>query len=188
VIGDSRNSPSNTNSHLAAGLIDAIFPATLGAYGSATPILRMGDVLVAGKQYMNTQNGLDGQDNSTTQAEEYLYHWFGDPTMPIWRSQPSIRFTGVLSASVFANAVLLSVSDGSAEGAVATLYANDQAVGRALVKDGVATIVPEGPSPLPIPYPNTDAIFNAPTLTVVVDQDGFVPAQVTLEQAPPPIG
>jgi Peptidase family C25/Propeptide_C25 len=188
VIGDSRNSPSNTNSHLAAGLIDAIFPATLGAYGSATPLLRMGDVLVAGKQYMNTQNGLDGQDNSTTQAEEYLYHWFGDPTMPIWRSQPSIRFTGVLSASVFANAVLLSVSDGSAEGAVATLYANDQAVGRALVKDGVATIVPEGPSPLPIPYPNTDAIFNAPTLTVVVDQDGFVPAQVTLEQAPPPIG
>jgi hypothetical protein len=189
VIGDSRNSPSNTNSHLAAGLIDAIFPATLGAYGSATPIRRMGDVLVAGKQYMNTQNGLDGQDNSTTQAEEYLYHWFGDPTMPIWLSRPSLHLKDTFSATVLEKAVLLKVSDGSADGAVATLYAGDQAIGRALVEDGVATIVPEAPIPVPIPYPNGDAIGRAPQLTVVVDQDGYVPAQVTPEQAPTqPIG
>jgi hypothetical protein len=185
VIGDSRNSPSATNSHLAAGLIDAIFPATLGSYGSATPILRMGDVLVAGKQYMNTQNGLDGQNNATTQAEEYLYHWFGDPTMPIWRNHPTLRLEGVLSASVLANAVLLSVSDGSADGAVATLYANDQAIGRALVKDGVATIIPEGPGPIPVPYPNGDAVSRGPQLTVALDQDGYVPAQVTVQQRPP---
>ena len=186
VIGDSRNSPSNTNSHLAAGLIDAIFPATLGAYGSATPILRMGDVLVAGKQYMNTQNGLDGQNNATTQAEEYLYHWFGDPTMPIWRSHPTLRLEGVLSAALLAGTVQLKASDASADGAVATLYANGEAIGRAIVANGIATIVPEGP--IPIPYPNGAAIGRAPTLTVVVDQDGYVPAQVTPEQAPPPIG
>ena len=80
----------SSNSHLAAGLIDAIFPSTLGSYGSSTPIVRMGDVLVAGKQYMNTQNGLDGQASADTTAEEYLYHWFGDPTMPIWTHKPSL--------------------------------------------------------------------------------------------------
>jgi hypothetical protein len=183
VIGDSRNSPSNTNSHLAAGLIDAIFPATLGSYGSSTPILRMGDVLVSGKQYMNTQNGLDGQSNATTQAEEYLYHWFGDPTMPIWRSHPTLFLEGVLSASVLQNVVRLTSTDPDADGAVATLYANGEAIGRALVEKGVATIVPEGP--IPIPYPNLQGDGRGVQLTVVVDQDGFVPAQVTASTPQP---
>ena len=173
VIGDSRNSPSNTNSHLAAGLIDAIFPSTLGSYGSSTPILRMGDVLVAGKQYMNTQNGLDGQSGNDTTAEDYLYHWFGDPTMPIWTHRPSLRVEGVFSASVLANLVHLQVSDSTADGAVATLYANGEAIGRAIVQNGAVDIVPEGP--IPIPYPNGDF---QPRLDVVVDQDGFVPTQV----------
>jgi Peptidase family C25/Propeptide_C25 len=180
VIGDSRNSPSNTNSHLAAGLIDAIFPSTLGSYGSSTPIVRMGDVLVAGKQYMNTQNGLDGQASADTTAEEYLYHWFGDPTMPIWTHRPSLFVSGVFSASVLSNLVHLTVSDSSADGSVATLYANGEAIGRAVVQGGVADIVPEGTVPV-----NTDF---QPRLEVVVDNDGFVPTQVPVVTQPVIIG
>ena len=180
VIGDSRNSPSNANSHLAAGLIDAIFPSTLGSYGSSTPIVRMGDVLVAGKQYMNTQNGLDGQSSADTTAEEYLYHWFGDPTMPIWTHKPSLFVSGVFSAAVLTNFVHLAVSDSSADGSVATLYANGEAIGRALVQDGVADIVPEGTVPV-----NTDF---EPRLEVVVDNDGFVPTQVAVTTKPVIIG
>lgn len=179
VIGDSRNSPSNTNSHLAAGLIDAIFPGTLGSYGSSTPILRMGDVLVAGKQYMNTQNGLDGQGSAETTAEEYLYHWFGDPTMPIWTHRPSLFARAAFTASVVKDAVLLQVSDSSADGSVATLYANGDAIGRAIVENGVATIVPDGP--IPIPYPNLEDAGGV-SLAVVVDKDGFVPTQVPAVQ------
>lgn len=170
VIGDSRNSPSNTNSHLAAGLIDAIFPSTLGSYGSSTPIVRMGDVLVAGKQYMNTQNGLDGQAAADTTAEEYLYHWFGDPTMPIWTHRPSLFVREAFSASVLANVVHVAVSDSSADGSVATLYANGEAIGRGIVQDGSVDITPEGDVPV-----NTDV---QPQLQVVVDEDGFVPTQV----------
>ena len=177
VIGDSRNSPSNTNSHLAAGLIDAIFPSTLVSYGSSTPILRMGDVLVAGKEYMNTQNGLDGQANADTTAEEYLYHWFGDPTMPIWTHRPSLRVEGVFNAAVLQNIVRLTVADGTADGSVATLYVNGENIGRAIVQDGVADIPVEGS----VPPPTEDS---RPQVDVVVDQDGFVPVQVpvTVEQ------
>lgn len=175
VIGDSRNSPSNTNSHLAAGLIDAIVPGTLPAYGSASPILRMGDVLVAGKQYMNTQNGLDGQDNSTTQAEEYLYHWFGDPTMPIWKHQPLAILRASVLASIVENAVHLTVGDPNLDGAVATLYVNGDAIGRALVANGEATIVPQGPVPPPSPEEGT-------SILVALDQDGYVPLDVPVER------
>lgn len=178
VIGDSRNSPSNTNSHLAEGLIDAIFPSTLTSYGSSAPILRMGDVLVAGKQYMNTQSGLDGQSGSDTTAEEFLYHWFGDPTMPIWTKRP-LTFLSVFNASVLANAVHLTVSDSTADGSVATLYANGEAIGRGIVQNGSVDIVPGGP--IPIPYPNGDARTQ---LDVVVDQDGFVPTQVPVITSP----
>jgi hypothetical protein len=179
VIGDSRNSPSNTNSHLAAGLIDAIFPGTMISYGSSTPILRMGDVLVAGKQYMNTQNGLDGQGSAETTAEEYLYHWFGDPTMPIWTHRPSLFVREVFSASVIGSLVHLTVSDSSADGSVATLYANGEAIGRGIVQNGAVDIPPAGP--IPIPFPNADF---KPTLEVVVDQDGFVPTQVPVTANP----
>jgi hypothetical protein len=164
VIGDSRNSPSATNSHLARGLIDAIFTSTMGAYGSSTPILRMGDVLVSGKLYMNTQNGLDGQTNATTQAEHYLYHWFGDPTMPIWTSRPFL-WARVFTASVLQNVVRLQSSDDAADGSVATLYLNGQALDRAFVKAGAAEFpLPEG----------VQGRFE-----VVVDKDGYVPAQVS---------
>jgi hypothetical protein len=66
---------------------------------------------------------------------------------------------------------------------VATLYANGEAIGRALVEKGVATIVPEGP--IPIPYPNLQGDGRGVQLTVVVDQDGFVPAQVTASTPQP---
>jgi hypothetical protein len=137
-------------------------------------------VLVAGKQYMNTQNGLDGQASADTTAEEYLYHWFGDPTMPIWTHRPSLFVSGAFSASVLSNLVHLTVSDSSADGSVATLYANGEAIGRAVVQGGVADIVPEGTVPV-----NTDF---QPRLEVVVDNDGFVPTQVPVVTQPVIIG
>ena len=146
VIGDSRNSPSTTNSHLAAGLIDAIFPSTLGSYGSSTPILRMGDVLVAGKQYMNTQNGLDGQTNATTRPRSTSTT---GSAIRRCRSGCAGRRSASRACSPhpsWRTPCCCRCPTASADGAVATLYANGEAIGRALVKDGVATIVPEGPT------------------------------------------
>ena len=118
-----------------------------------------------------------------TTAEDYLYHWFGDPTMPIWTHKPSLFVSGVFNASILASAIHLTVSDSSADGSFATLYANGEAIGRGLVQNGVVDIVPEGP--IPIPYPNADF---RPQLEVVVDQDGFVPVQVPVQSSPIIIG
>jgi len=100
--------------------------------------------------------------------------------MPIWTHKPSLFVSGVFSASVLANLVHLTVSDSSADGSVATLYANGEAIGRALVQGGVADIVPEGTVPV-----NTDF---QPRLEVVVDNDGFVPTQVPVVTQPVIIG
>jgi hypothetical protein len=151
-------------------MIDVIFTGTLPAYGSTTPILRMGDVLVAGKQYMNTQNGLDGQDDPSTRAEDCLYHWFGDPTMPIWKHEPLLVVSSTVVGSIVGNAVHVSVSDPALEGAVATLYAN-----------GEATIVPQGL----VPPPDPDRGSN---IVLTLDQDGFVPTDIPVEQTITGIG
>jgi hypothetical protein len=155
VVGDSRNSPSFTNNHIALGMFDAIFPNVLPSYGSATRITRMGDVLVAGKWYMNTQNGLDFQDDPSTRAELYLYHWFGDPTMPIRLASPlsylvrvsGLSLTGSRLAMQFTTAPVAAglraarrqgggSSGPSMRGTWVTVFQNGQPVGRGQVRHG----------------------------------------------------
>ena len=141
-----RNSPSFTNNHMVLGLFDAIFPNVLPAYGSGTPIRRMGDVLNAGKLYMDTQNGLDFQTAVQTQAEHYLYHWFGDPTMQIYASRPLTFFVSKAAVSFLTSSeiqVILGQSD--ADGASVTLIQNGEPIGRALVSGSEVMIVPDRP-------------------------------------------
>jgi hypothetical protein len=168
VVGDSRDSPSFTNNHIALGMFDAIFPNVLPAYGSASPITRMGDVLVSGKRYMATQNGLDGQDDPTTRADLYLYQWFGDPTMDIRLAAPVLRFwaLGVVRSDLASLVLQFSAAaqpaaaaafnrDGRGRhhhgrtsalaGAWATVFQDGQAVGRAQVDgNGQVTIGLDG--------------------------------------------
>ncbi len=175
AIGDSRNSPSFTNNHMVIGLFDAIFPNVVGTYGSSTPIRRMGDVLVAGKAYMATQVGLDGQNATQTLAEHYLYHWFGDPTMQIWTATP-LKF-------IVAKAFVIILDDGSvriqldqsaADGAVVTLEQDGAPLGRALLAAGQATIQPEA------------AVSPNARLTLSLDKTGFQGALLPAVQLPPP--
>lgn len=169
VIGDSRNSPSFTNNHMALGLFDAIFPNVLPTYGSSTPILRMGDVLNAGKIYMNTQNGLDIQSADQTQAEHYLYHWFGDPTMQIWTSNPNLFLTNELTLQ-FAGLVLSAkLNQQEAEGAILTLIQGNEVIGRAQLVNGVATI-------------ESEKQFDGEPLHLSIDKNSFIPIQVDVGQ------
>ena len=155
VVGDSRNSPSFTNNHIALGMFDAIFPNVLPSYGSAGRIRRMGDVLVAGKRYMNTQNGIDLQDDQQTRAELYLYHWFGDPTMELRLTAPLSIFARVAISRLVLDSLVLQLAQGQgasarrrgghrghggrrhrrniAIGAWATVFQDGQPIGRGLV-------------------------------------------------------
>jgi hypothetical protein len=139
AVGDSRNSPSGTNSTMALGMFDAIFPNVLPAYGGTASIRRMGLVLNAGKAYVDAQ---EGSGSSTAQAEMYLYHWFGDPTMPIWRGQP-LRMPSAVIRLVDTK-ITLTMSTHDTDGLEATLLdQRGRPIGRAIVHHGAATITPE---------------------------------------------
>ncbi len=176
VIGDSRDSPSYTNNHLVLGLFDAVFPNVLSTYGSSTPITRMGDVLNAGKLYMDTQNGLDFQSATETQVDHYIYHWFGDPTMQIWTSQPLTFLIAIAKANLTSGQVSITFPQSNADGASLTLMQGEEAIGRALLENGQAVIIAEKPI-------DPDRLT---ALSVAFDKTGFEPASLSLLVSPPP--
>jgi hypothetical protein len=113
----------------------------LPAYGANTPITRMGDVLLAGKLYMDTQNGLDGQDGPTTRAEHLLYQWFGDPTMPIWTHFP-LRYivTGVRTSVLSAKVLQVATDQKGVDGSYVTLSRDGVPLGRGVLRGGTVNI------------------------------------------------
>ncbi len=88
VLAATRNSFSGRNDRLIWGMMDAIWPGfttwALDPYGGSTPIYRMGDIKNYGMGYMSTKySGIKREETIR------LFHWFGDPTMEMWTSQPS---------------------------------------------------------------------------------------------------
>lgn len=88
ILAATRNSYSGYNDRLIWGMMDAIWPSfdtfCSFSYGGSTPIYRMGDVKNYGMDYMATK-----YPGSAREETIRLFHWFGDPTMQMWTSQPS---------------------------------------------------------------------------------------------------
>jgi len=78
VFGATRISTSGWNDDLAKGFVDAIWPNFDPVHGSATPLLRAGEILNYGRQYMYTH---DGWPWDVKKRQYELFHYFGDPTM-----------------------------------------------------------------------------------------------------------
>ena len=86
----------------------------------------MGDVLNQGLYaMMQNWNG-----SSTTYNYQYeLFHWFGDPAMKIWTSDPNpSAITATHSSSIDCSSTSYSIT-GSTAGAMATLVYNDELIG-----------------------------------------------------------
>jgi hypothetical protein len=177
AIGDSRDSPTWPNNHMALGLFDAIYPDTDG-FGGNQSIKRMGDVLIHAKLYVaakapdspaiyeNPVGYFEDQygPNPGYNAEKWLYHWFGDPSMPIYTRDPFALNPALIQAQVVGAAVQVQVPNPAA-GAQVTLAENGTPIGRSFAgPDGSATIRPDkqfGPSS---------------RLTVHVEGDDLTPA------------
>lgn len=85
VIGASRVSYSGFNDYLCRGFYDAIWPDFDPALGSTDPLYSLGQVLNYGKTYMaNTW----GSGSTYERITFEMFHFFGDPTMELWTSQP----------------------------------------------------------------------------------------------------
>ncbi len=100
LIGATRISYSGINDRLVWGWMDAIWPTFTtwcnDPYGAADPIYKMGDVLNYGKEYMRTKYALD--EISRTALEEF--HWFGDPTMEMWTSEPNLLTSAEVTSGI----------------------------------------------------------------------------------------
>jgi hypothetical protein len=172
-FGDTRDSPSFPNNHMALGFFDALFPSTVPGFGSPTPTRRLGDVLLSGKAYMASQDGLDGQGGGDTYYEHQLFHLLGDPSMQMWAAAPR-QFDPAKIDSTWRTIstpapggprfqVEASFAEPGAQGTVATLFHGDSPIGRGVVgADGKVTIVPE-------------EITDTKGLTVRFQQDGALP-------------
>jgi hypothetical protein len=191
-FGDTRVSPSWPNSHLAVGFFDAMFSLTVPDYGppgTDAETRRLGDILVRGKQYMATQEGIDWQGAGDTYVEHYLYHLLGDPTMQMWASNP-VRFDPGKFRGVVKEIREFKVPQPGdppffvhfemgaqplAAGTLTTLFRNgDEAIGRGIVNgDGSVDIVPD------VPFDRGDK------LSVSLQQDKALPAQAEVDNAKP---
>jgi hypothetical protein len=118
VIGDTRDSATTSNGHLAIGLFDAIFPGLAPGFGTSTPVRRLGDVMNHGRAYIAAVNAgltpnLHPSDNGAAvpmtglRQQLNLYNLLGDPTVKLRTSAPSLflppgllQVGGVLQVSV----------------------------------------------------------------------------------------
>lgn len=117
IIGDTRNSSTVDNGHLAIGLFDAIFPGLAPGFGGSAAVRRLGDVLNHGRAYMaavdaGTAPNLHPSDQGATVGVEGLrqelniYNLLGDPTVKLRTSAPWTFTTvnlSVLSGTAFIN-------------------------------------------------------------------------------------
>ena len=165
VIGDTRNSSTKTNGHLAIGLFDAIFPGLSPGFGSMEAVRRLGDVLNHGFAYMAAvDNGSTANLHPSDQgvpvpvgnlrAQINIFNLIGDPTVKLRTSAP-VGFAQ-LGLAALPQGVLVSVGLQNCPGcdpkpavpeltpAVAFDPATGRELGRALVDSGGRATIPLG--------------------------------------------
>jgi hypothetical protein len=172
VIGDTDVSPTVQNDQLTVGWADAMFPATVPTFGSATPLRRMGEILNAGKAYMASLAGPTQQLTGQVMREHLIWHLLGDPSMEIRMAEPVAFDTTKLSTRFLHRTDSPPVGDPSfrvrvtstqagTDGTQATLLQGSEVIGRAPIEAGVALITP------------TKRTTSA-NLTVALERDGFI--------------
>jgi hypothetical protein len=142
LLGDSRNSPSWSNSALLRGFVDAVWPNALTDFGDGTSHRRLGDILNHGKIYLFTQGGVATNVTWNDVGDEFkMWHCLGDPTLEIWTKNPN-RFLSTLAEARITGTSLTATF--ATEGATLTAFHRDGnlnlvALGRGTVENGVAT-------------------------------------------------
>jgi len=184
VIGDTEVSPTVQNDQLTVGWADAMFPQTVPTFGSAQPLTRMGEILNAGKAYMAAQAGPTQQLTGQVMREHLLWHLLGDPSMEIRTATPStfntaafttkfLHRTGTFPTGDAGFQVRVTSTQAGTDGTVATLKHAGEVIGRGTIAGGVALITPSK---------RTDSA----SLTVTLERDSFIPADLPPVVAPVP--
>jgi Leucine-rich repeat (LRR) protein len=176
VIAATRVSYSGHNDRLLWGLMDAVWPDFVESYTATgtpfdQPMWEMGPVLNYGKYYYAEQYS----ESNYRQATFEIFHWFGDPTMPIWTSEPQ-PFNQVSHAtSIPAGAEFIDVDVSVPEALISITRdnnANGEILGRRLSSGGKVSI------PLSQPVSATD------TIRVTITKPNYRPYEGTINIDP----
>ena len=191
VFGDTEVSPTDHNTQLALGFLDALLPRTLAGEGPAEK-LRVGDALMWGKRRLAgiwppSGPGIAGGDGGT-RNELYLWHYFGDPSMQMWGGDahpieapdPSRFEAAFLEDFVFPPepdpppyAVEVTLPT-EFNGEAISLLRDGQVIGKATATDGRAQI----------PAAFGDDSPTAGELEVAMEADGALPVSVPVKGLP----
>lgn len=116
IIGDTRNSSTRDNNHLAIGLFDGLFPGLAPGFGAGSPVRRLGDLMNHGRAFISAVNSgstanLHPTDMGAPVPVENLrqqlniYNLLGDPTVEL-RLKPPSPLVNVLVQIVDGTAVV----------------------------------------------------------------------------------
>jgi len=162
VFGASRVSYSGYNDFLTLGFYDALFPSLNPGVGGNISLNRMGEVLSYGKMYMLETWG---DSWGLGRLEFELFHFFGDPSLSIWLSEPKAADASPLTPAP-SGTRLIHVNS-SSEGATVTVTRGSHLYGRSIVAGGWANIT--------VP-PLTEGLYN-----VTVTGEEYIPLTVTFQ-------
>ena len=180
-FGDTRVSPTWANNNMAFGFFDAVFPDVSQSYGSPDATTRLGDILLSGKGFMATKNGVGYQSAGATYQEHFLYHLLGDPSAQLWIDLPKdidvekidVDFIPIdIPTPGGPNfKVLVNMGDQGGRPTVVTLLRHGEPIGRGLVTNGSVEITPE-------------VAAGSDGLSVAFEQDGALPDQKAVDGTP----
>lgn len=119
IIGDTRDSSTRDNSHLAIGLFDALFPGLAPGFEGGQPVRRLGDLMNHGRAFLAAVNaGTTANLHPTDQGvpvpvenlrqQMNIYNLLGDPTVKL-RTKPPGTFS-VVSSNVLRGVLSVQTS------------------------------------------------------------------------------
>lgn len=177
-FGDTRVSPTWANNNMAFGFFDAVFPDVSPSFGSPDATTRLGDILLSGKNFMASKNGVGYQSAAATYKEHFLYHLLGDPSAQMWIDLPKDIVVEKIKVEYIpvdvpgpGFKVLVDMGDQGGKPTVVTLRRNGEAIGRGVVTNGSVEITPE-------------VAGGSEGLSVAIEQDGALPEQKAVDGTP----
>jgi hypothetical protein len=182
VFGDTEVSPTDHNTQLGLGMLDALVPRVLGSEGSAAK-LRTGEALNRGKERLASI-----WNDGGTRAERYLWHYYGDPSMQMWGGDPerivdANRFTAVYKQDLIFGPPRPDPPPYGVEvtlpaefnGQAFSLLRNGEVIGKGVAADGRAAV----------PAAFDDSQPKQGELQVAFEADGARPTTIPVDGVPP---
>jgi hypothetical protein len=148
-----------------------IFRVLLGG-SPVAPVLKLGQLVVAAKNYMETETAANMTTDDGPRGSALEYNAFADPSMQILRNAPLKFVTPVFHGSlVDANDVRLTTSQRGLDNTLVSLTVNGTYIGQGILKNGSTVVHTD------------DNLNNLNGTDALLNRDGYRAGTLTLGPA-----